>query len=91
MIVRKSFIRYELIEKIHRITKINPSEYKAHLACKWPVSHGNCQAVWISDDDDYHAILELYSSEHSIELYILRYTYVILEGFNVGHLEGVNR
>jgi len=68
MIVRKSFIRCEMIEKIHQITKINSSEHQLHLTCKWPVSHGNYQAVGISDDDDCHAMLELCSSEHSIEL-----------------------
>ena len=76
MVVRKSFIRCELIEKSHRITKINSSEHQLHLTCKWPVSHGNYQAVGISDDDDCHAILELCSSEHSIELYVKKDTII---------------
>jgi len=40
------------------------------LTCKWPISHENYQAVGISDDDGCHAMLELYSSEHNIELYV---------------------
>jgi len=70
MVVRKSFIWCELIEKVYRITKINPSEHQSHLTCKWSVSHGNYQPVGISDDDDYHAILELCSAEYNIELYV---------------------
>ena len=69
MIVRKSIIRCELIEKIHRITKINPNEHQIHLTCKWPVSHGSYQAVGISDDENCLVILELCSSEYNIELY----------------------
>ena len=59
MIARKLFTMCELIEKIHRITKINPSEHQIHLKCKWSISHANYQAVGISNDDDSHAILEL--------------------------------
>ena len=70
MVVRKSFARCELIENIHRIIKINPSEHPLHLTCRWPESHENYQAVGISDDDDCHAMLELCSSDHNIELYV---------------------
>ena len=70
MVVRKSFKRCELIEKIHRITKVNPNEHQFHLTCKWPVSQGNYQAVGVSDDDDCHARLELCSSKHNTELYV---------------------
>ena len=62
MIVRKSFIRCELIKKIHRNTKINPSEHQLHLTCKWPVSHENYQTVGISYDDDCHALNYVRSS-----------------------------
>ena len=85
MVVRKSFSRCELIEKIHRITKINPNEYQLHLTCKWPVSHGNYQAVRISDDDDCHAMLELCSSDHSIELYVEKDIAFHLEPEDHGH------
>ena len=70
MIFRKSFTRCELIEKIHRIIKINLSEYQLHLTCKWPLSHENYQAVGVSNDDDCHAMLELCLSEHNLELYV---------------------
>ena len=70
MVNRKSFTRCKLIKKIHRIIKINPSERQLHLTCKWSVSHEHYQAVEISDDDDCHAMLELCSSKHNIELYM---------------------
>ena len=59
-----------MLEKVHRITKINPNEHQLYLTCKWPVSQRNYQAVGMLDDDDCHAILELCSSEHSIKLYV---------------------
>jgi len=74
-----------LIEKIHRITKINSSEYQLHLTCKWPVSYGNYQVAGISDDDDYHAMLELCSSDHNIELYVKKDTIFHPEPEDHGH------
>jgi len=65
-----------LIEKIHRNTKINSSEHQIDLTCKWSVSHENYQAAGISDDDDCHAMLELYSPEHNIELYVKKCTMI---------------
>ena len=74
-----------MIEKIHRIIKINPSEHQLHLICKWPVSHENYQAVGISDDDDCHAMLELCSSEHNIELYVEKDIGIHRESEDHGH------
>ena len=68
MVIRK--ILCELIEKVHQITIINPGKHQIHLVCKWPVSHENYQAVGISDDDGCHAMFELFSAEHNIELYV---------------------
>ena len=70
VMVKKIIALHELVEKIYRITKINSSGHQIHLICKCPVSYGNYQAVGISDDDDCHAMLELCSSEHNIELYV---------------------
>ena len=37
MLVRKSAIRRELVEKIYQISKINPNDYPINLTCKWPI------------------------------------------------------
>ena len=66
-----------MIEKVGRITKINPNEYQFHLTCKWSIAHEKYQAVGISDDDDYHAMLELCAhEEHTIKLYMEKDTVI---------------
>ena len=52
VIIKKSIIRRELVEKVHQVTKINPNEHQIHLTCKWPVAYEYYQAVGISYDDD---------------------------------------
>ena len=53
--VRKSIIRRELVEKIHRITKINPNEEQIHLICIWLIAQRHFTAMPISDDEDTQA------------------------------------
>ena len=52
-------------------------------------THGNHQAVGISDDDDCQAMLELCSSEHSIKLYIEKDTVIHRESEDYGQFTHV--
>ena len=66
----KPITLHELVEKIHRITKINSNEYQIHLACNWPLAQVCFIAVSITDDDNTRAILELNPFVNSIETYV---------------------
>ena len=70
MIVRKSITWHELVEKIYRITKINPKEYQIQLTCNCPIRQGHFTTVSISDNDDTRTILELHHGMNLIEIYV---------------------
>ena len=52
VMVRKSITLCELVEKFHRITKINSNKHQINLICNWPITQEYFIVVPIADDDN---------------------------------------
>ena len=70
VMINKSITLRELVEKIHRIIKINSNEHQIHLTCNWPLAQERFRVVSIADDDYTSAIIELHPFVNSVEIYV---------------------
>ena len=70
LMISESYSYYDLVMELHRVTEIDPREYRLKIICNWPIAIDRTSAVEISNDYHMSIMFKLGMSQQTVELFI---------------------